>query len=149
MNNDSSSDHVNNFAVTDDPKRSRRGFASMDPEKRREISSKGGKAAHEKGTAHQFSSDEAREAGRKGGLRVSADPKHMAEIGRKGGSAKKAAMDATMVADQPRTTLGEDIQLNDNPSCASGGVRRKGSRQRDSEATAQEATSADRKGTLP
>lgn len=46
---------------------SRRGFASMDEEKQREIASKGGRAAHEKGTAHEFSSEEAREAGRKGG----------------------------------------------------------------------------------
>ncbi|MCI1015374.1 general stress protein [Herbaspirillum sp. C7C2] len=44
-----------------------RGFASMDESKQREIASQGGKAAHEKGTAHEFSSDEAREAGRKGG----------------------------------------------------------------------------------
>lgn len=48
---------------------SRRGFASMDPEKQRSIASKGGKAAHEKGTAHEFSPEEAREAGRKGGQR--------------------------------------------------------------------------------
>lgn len=46
---------------------SNRGFASMDKEKQREIASKGGKAAHEKGTAHEFSHDEAVEAGRKGG----------------------------------------------------------------------------------
>jgi uncharacterized protein len=46
---------------------SRRGFASMDPEKQREIASKGGHAAHAKGTAHEFTSEEAREAGRKGG----------------------------------------------------------------------------------
>lgn len=44
-----------------------RGFASMDEEKRRKIAQKGGKAAHEKGTAHEFTSEEAREAGRKGG----------------------------------------------------------------------------------
>ena len=44
-----------------------RGFASMDPEKQRKIASKGGKAAHRKGTAHEFTSEEAREAGRKGG----------------------------------------------------------------------------------
>lgn len=47
---------------------SRRGFASMDEDKVREIASKGGKAAHERGTAHEFTSEEAREAGRKGGL---------------------------------------------------------------------------------
>ena len=47
--------------------RSNRGFASMDRSKQREIASKGGKAAHAKGTAHEFDSGEAREAGRKGG----------------------------------------------------------------------------------
>jgi general stress protein YciG len=45
-----------------------RGFASMDRSKQREIASKGGKAAHQKGTAHEWTSDEAREAGRKGGM---------------------------------------------------------------------------------
>lgn len=44
-----------------------RGFASMDPNKQREIARKGGQAAHEKGTAHEWSSEEARMAGRKGG----------------------------------------------------------------------------------
>jgi general stress protein YciG len=45
-----------------------RGFASMDRMKQREIASKGGKAAHQKGTAHEWTSEEAREAGRKGGM---------------------------------------------------------------------------------
>ena len=49
-------------------KRHRRGFAAMDPKKQREIASKGGKAAHQKGTAHEWTSEEAREAGRKGGM---------------------------------------------------------------------------------
>ena len=66
---------------------SERGFASMDPERQREIASKGGRAAHEKGTAHEFTSEEAREAGRKGGEAVSQDRQHMAEIGREGGKA--------------------------------------------------------------
>jgi general stress protein YciG len=57
----------------------------MDSEKQREIARKGGKAAHQKGTAHEFTSDEARAAGRKGGERVSANRAHMAEIGRLGG----------------------------------------------------------------
>ncbi len=47
--------------------KSERGFAAMDPEKQREIASKGGKAAHAKGTAHEFNSKEAAAAGRKGG----------------------------------------------------------------------------------
>lgn len=46
----------------------RRGFASMSPEKQREIASKGGRAAHLKGTAHEWTADEARSAGRKGGM---------------------------------------------------------------------------------
>lgn len=50
------------------PGKSKRGFASMDPVKQREIASKGGKAAHEKGTAHEFTPEEAAAAGRKGGL---------------------------------------------------------------------------------
>jgi general stress protein YciG len=45
-----------------------RGFASMDRSKQKEIASKGGKAAHHKGTAHEWTSEEAREAGRKGGM---------------------------------------------------------------------------------
>jgi len=63
----------------------KRGFASMDPEKQRAIARKGGRAAHEKGSAHEFSPEEAREAGRKGGERVSMDRGRMAEIGRRGG----------------------------------------------------------------
>jgi general stress protein YciG len=57
----------------------------MDPEKQREIARKGGKAAHEKGTAHEFTADEARAAGRKGGERVSSNREHMSRIGRLGG----------------------------------------------------------------
>ena len=45
-----------------------RGFASMDPKKRREIASKGGKSSHQKGTGHKWTSEEAQVAGRKGGL---------------------------------------------------------------------------------
>ena len=44
-----------------------RGFASMSREQQREIASKGGKRAHEKGTAHEWTREEAQEAGRKGG----------------------------------------------------------------------------------
>jgi uncharacterized protein len=68
--------------------RSNRGFASMDPNKQREIASKGGRAAHAKGTAHEFNSDEARDAGRKGGQAVSRNREHMAAIGRRGGEAR-------------------------------------------------------------
>ena len=66
-----------------------RGFASMDNERQREIARKGGRAAHAKGTAHEFTPDEARAAGQKGGQRVSANREHMSRIGRIGG--KKSA----------------------------------------------------------
>jgi general stress protein YciG len=71
---------------------SNRGFAAMDEDKQREIASKGGKAAHEKGTAHEFSSQEAAEAGSKGGKAAHAkgtahefSSEEAAEAGRKGG----------------------------------------------------------------
>jgi general stress protein YciG len=67
----------------------KRGFASMPEDQVKEIASKGGKAAHEKGTAHEFTSEEAREAGRKGGEAVSEDREHMSDIGRKGGESSR------------------------------------------------------------
>jgi general stress protein YciG len=106
------------------PKKSVRGFASMDAAKQREIASKGGHAAHQKGTAHQFTSEEAREAGRKGGGAVSEDRQHMADIGRLGGQARgqrrrastpeqsppRGAADAT---DEPEPTRrGEDAETD-------------------------------------
>jgi len=57
----------------------------MDRDRQREIARKGGRAAHARGTAHEFTSDEARAAGRKGGERVSANRDHMSRIGRLGG----------------------------------------------------------------
>ena len=60
---------------------SERGFASMDPQRQREIASEGGRAAHEKGTAHEFTSEEAREAGRKGGMARSANRRKAMESG--------------------------------------------------------------------
>lgn len=65
-----------------------RGFAGMDPLRQREIARMGGRAAHEKGSAHEFSPEEAREAGRKGGLATSRDREHMAAIGREGAEAR-------------------------------------------------------------
>lgn len=70
--------------------RERRGFAAMTPDKQREIARRGGRAAHQKGTAHEFSADEARAAGRKGGVAVSRDREHMSRIGRAGGLSSRA-----------------------------------------------------------
>jgi general stress protein YciG len=66
----------------------RRGFAAMDPEQQREIAQRGGLAAHAKGTAHEFTREEARHAGKMGGWVTSRDSKHMARIGRKGATVK-------------------------------------------------------------
>lgn len=74
--------------------KSKRGFASMDRERQREIAAKGGRAAHAKGTAHVWSASEAREAGRKGGEVVSQDRLHMSAIGREGGESRSAAVRA-------------------------------------------------------
>src|SRR6267143_6020683 len=89
---------------------SKRGFASMDPSKQREIASKGGKAAHAKGTAHEFTSDEARVAGRKGGEAVSRDRQHMSTIGREGGHSRGARARAASEGDnsQALTRGGND-----------------------------------------
>lgn len=74
--------------------KSTRGFASMDPERQRQIASQGGKAAHQKGTAHEFTPEEAREAGSKGGKAAHEkgtahefDSDEAREAGRKGGLA--------------------------------------------------------------
>src|SRR4051812_8354982 len=83
---------------SDTPARAKRGFAAMDREQQREIASKGGQAAHQKGTAHEFDSEEARRAGQKGGEAVSRDRKHMADIGRKGGESRQSASRAAASA---------------------------------------------------
>lgn len=82
------SDQSNSSGQSGRSNTSNRGFASMDQEKQREIASKGGKAAHEQGVAHEFNSQEAAEAGRKGGEAVSQDREHMAEIGAECGRAR-------------------------------------------------------------
>jgi uncharacterized protein len=96
-----------------DANRSNRGFASMDRSKQREIASKGGRAAHAKGTAHEFDSGEAREAGRKGGVAVSRNREHMAAIGRRGGEARGHA--------RSRTGLGAQTNSGANANGSSEG----------------------------
>lgn len=66
-------------------RRSNRGFAAMSPERQKQIASEGGRAAHKLGVAHEWNSDEARKAGKKGGQIVSQNREHMSEIGRRGG----------------------------------------------------------------
>lgn len=90
----------------------RRGFAAMSQEKRSEIARKGGRAAHVKGTAHQFTSEEAREAGRKGGQTTAKNTEHMSEIGRKGGAAR---------AQRAQEILDASDAARANPDASSGG----------------------------
>ncbi len=71
----------------------KRGFATWTPEKRAEVSKKGGIAAHAMGVAHRFTPEEAREAGRKGGLKTAEDRKYMSEIGSLGGTAVHRKVD--------------------------------------------------------
>ncbi len=67
MNNETMNNAMPSVAIEQPRRKERRGFASMSAEKQREIASKGGRAAHTKGTAHEWTSEEARAAGRKGG----------------------------------------------------------------------------------
>lgn len=105
---DNSDDVTRNNGQGSARTRSNRGFASMDRSKQREIASKGGKAAHAKGTAHEFDSGEAREAGRKGGVAVSRNREHMAAIGRRGGEARGQARGRT--AGQANTGAGSSLE---------------------------------------
>jgi general stress protein YciG len=86
--------------------KSNRGFASMDKNKQREIASKGGHAAHAKGTAHEFTPEEARRAGRKGGEVVSRDRQHMAAIGRAGGQRSHRNRLAKKQSEPPKSQEG-------------------------------------------
>lgn len=74
------------------PTRGRRGFAAMDENRQKQIASLGGRTAHERGQAHEFTPEEARQAGRKGGESVSRNRDHMAAIGRRGGAARSRSM---------------------------------------------------------
>jgi hypothetical protein len=87
----------------------------MDRAKQREIASKGGRAAHAKGTAHQFTSEEAREAGRKGGQAVSRNRAHMAAIGREGGQSRgRARSSGNGSMDEERGNQGDNARREPN-----------------------------------
>jgi uncharacterized protein len=98
-----------------------RGFASMDAQRQREIASQGGRAAHQRGTAHEFTSEEAREAGRKGGEAVSQNRQHMAAIGSKGGQSRGRSNRSNQTGSNQ--TGQSDTQGNNagNPSTQGGG----------------------------
>jgi general stress protein YciG len=104
---------------------SNRGFASMDAAKQREIASKGGKAAHQKGTAHQFTSEEARRAGSKGGraarqkrAQLASKPPHLVltkdEVG--ADSQSYSSVDESNVRESVTGQHNPDVSRNDSES---------------------------------
>ncbi len=92
--------------AADEPKKSRRGFACLLPERQRAIARLGGEAAHALGHAHQFDSEEARAAGKKGGEKISQDREHMSRIGQLGGRKR---------AEQTKERLRNRQQPKDEP----------------------------------
>lgn len=106
--------------------KSNRGFASMDPQRQREIASEGGRAAHQKGTAHEFTSEEARRAGSKGGHAAHErgtahefDSQEAREAGRKGGQASAGSHHAAPADASPVQSTSEV----DNPAGDPGGKK--------------------------
>jgi general stress protein YciG len=109
----------------------KRGFASMDPQRQREIASKGGRAAHQKGTAHEFTPEEAREAGRKGGQAAHSrgtahkfTSEEAREAGRKGGRSARSNASANVDSNPsfnpaPANTTPLAVEMNApvNPAC--------------------------------
>lgn len=84
--------------------RSGRGFASMDPARQREIASKGGRAAHQAGTAHKFTSEEARIAGRLGGQASGQSRAAKRQASRGQGAARGAGGQSSQRSDQSDTS---------------------------------------------
>jgi general stress protein YciG len=82
-----------------------RGFASMDRERQKALASKGGRAAHAAGTAHQWDRAAASAAGRKGGIASSTNREHMAAIGRRGGQARSRNMAEAQAKDDARAEV--------------------------------------------
>ena len=128
MANRESNDGAGNIGTSSNGtggRKSARGFASMDQAKQREIASKGGRAAHAKGTAHEFDSGEARAAGRKGGMAVSRNREHMAAIGRRGGEARgQRARLAAQSTTAPRAS--GDAARQNTPSGSNNSTRNLG-----------------------
>lgn len=110
---------------------SRRGFASMDEARQRAIASEGGRAAHARGTAHEFTSEEAREAGRKGGEAVSQNREHMAAIGRRGGEARGSAHRKAAAAARGESTEDETPRGSSGSTSGNSNARSSGSERRD------------------
>ena len=80
----------------------------MSPERQKQIASEGGRAAHKLGVAHEWNSEEARKAGKKGGQIVSQNREHMSEIGRRGGQSsggRRSKQAKTIIAKAAKNDL--------------------------------------------
>ena len=97
-----------------------RGFAAMDRKKQQEIARRGGLAAQALGTAHRFSPEEARNAGRKGGEAVSGNRQHMASIGRRGGVARHALRKARGAESQPVPSVSAAVPVDTTQAVGAG-----------------------------
>jgi uncharacterized protein len=105
-----------------------RGFASMDRAKQREIASKGGKAAHQKGTAHEWTSEEARDAGRKGGIASHRRRREMMTQGDEAAEGtSRAAADDTETQNRERTGARSGSMSRDGRASDFGESDREGS----------------------
>ena len=91
----------------------KRGFASMDKERQKLIASQGGKAAHAKGSAHECTADEVRNAGRKGGRAVSQNREHTSAIGREGGKSRGRNVAQRLAAQRMSAEAPQDINQGD------------------------------------
>ncbi len=94
-----------------------RGFASMDRGKQRDIASKGGKAAHQKGTAHEWTSEEARDAGRKGG--IASHQRRREQTGDQTGEQPAVAMESSGSSPSSNTGSERDSYSSDRTSSES------------------------------
>ncbi len=95
-----------------------RGFAAMSPETRQRIAALGGHAVQKLKKAHRFSIEEAREAGRKGGIAVSQNREHMSDIGKRGGHASKGVRrrPARLHRRKPVVTTHEEPDVQPSPA---------------------------------
>ncbi|RZT09179.1 Stress-induced acidophilic repeat motif-containing protein [Duganella sp. CF402] len=108
---------------------SKRGFASMDPQQQREIAAEGGRAAHEKGTAHEFTSEEARRAGSMSHKNDPGRSSQSASSGSSSGSSSGGGKGGTKGGNKGGANEAQDEDENDDDSGGrSSGSRSSGSR---------------------
>lgn len=99
-------------------KGSTRGFASMDAAKQRAIASAGGRAAHRSGNAHEFNTEEAREAGRRGGLARSAKWMSQRSIELAGGQGVMRVQDRNPAPSEAPSSRKEDTGISATPKAS-------------------------------